>query len=101
MLSGLFGNKTNAAGEMSFLGHLEALRWHLVRSVTAVMVLAVVLFCFKEFLFDGILLAPKNPHFLTYRALCFLAQKFHLSDDLCVTQINFILISTDISAQFT
>jgi sec-independent protein translocase protein TatC len=101
MLFGLLGNKNNTAGEMSFLGHLEALRWHLVRSVTAVMVLAVVLFCFKEFLFDGILLAPKNPHFLTYRALCFLSQKFHLSDDLCVTQINFILISTDISAQFT
>ncbi len=101
MLFGLLGNKNSSTGEMSFLGHLEALRWHLVRSVTVVMVLAVTLFCFKEFLFDGILLAPKNPHFFTYRALCFLAHKFHLSDDLCVTQINFILISTDISAQFT
>jgi sec-independent protein translocase protein TatC len=46
MLSGLFGNKNNEAGEMSFLGHLEALRWHLVRSVAVIMVLAVVLFCF-------------------------------------------------------
>ena len=86
---------------MSFLGHLEALRWHIVRSVAVVMVLAVTLFCFKEFLFDGVLLAPKSPGFLTYRALCFLTHKFHLSEDLCVTQINFILISTDISAQFT
>jgi sec-independent protein translocase protein TatC len=103
MLFGLFGNKNkaNATGEMSFLGHLEALRWHLVRSVVVVMVLGVTLFCFKELLFDGILLAPKNPHFFTYRALCYLAQKFHLGDDLCVTQINFQLISTDISAQFT
>jgi sec-independent protein translocase protein TatC len=101
MIFGLFGNKNNPGGEMSFLGHLEALRWHLVRSVVVVMVLAVVLFCFKEFLFDTILLAPKNPHFLTYRALCFLSHRFHLSDDLCVSQIDFMLISTDISAQFT
>jgi len=101
MLFGLIGDKNNADGEMSFLGHLEALRWHLVRSVAVIMVLAVVLFCFKEFLFDGVLLAPKNPHFFTYRAMCVLARKFHLGDDLCITQINFTLISTDISAQFT
>jgi len=101
MFSGLFGNKNNNSGEMSFLGHLEALRWHLVRSVTVIMVLAVVLFCFKEFLFDGILLAPKNPNFFTYRAMCALAHRFNLSDNLCISQINFILISTDISAQFT
>lgn len=101
MKFGFLKSESNPAGEMSFLGHLEALRWHLVRSVMVVMVLAVTLFCFKEFLFDGVLLAPKNPHFFTYRALCYLTHKFHLSDDLCVTQINFILISTDISAQFT
>ena len=101
MKFGFLKSESNPAGEMSFLGHLEALRWHLVRSVAVVMVLAVTLFCFKEFLFDSVLLAPKNPHFLTYRLLCFLAHKFHLSDDLCVTQIDFILISTDISAQFT
>jgi sec-independent protein translocase protein TatC len=96
----LFRDQSDTA-EMSFLGHLEALRWHLVRSAIVVMVLAVVLFCMKDFLFDGILLAPKSPHFLTYRVLCALTHKFHLGDDLCVTQINFILISTDISAQFT
>ncbi len=86
---------------MSFLGHLEALRWHLVRSVMVIMVLAVVLFCFKEFLFDGILLAPKRPDFFTYRAMCWMTHKFHLGDDLCITKIDFTLISTDISAQFT
>jgi len=101
MLFGLFGDKKNADGEMSFLGHLEALRWHLVRSVGVIMVLAVVLFCFKEFLFDGVLLAPKSPHFFTYRAMCYLTHKFNLGEDLCITQINFNLISTDISAQFT
>ena len=45
---------------MSFLGHLEALRWHLFRAVVVVMSLAIILFFFKEFLFDGVLLAPKT-----------------------------------------
>jgi sec-independent protein translocase protein TatC len=65
------------------------------------MTLAIVLFFFKEFLFDGVLLAPKKPDFLTYRALCFLGRKLNLGDDLCITVSPFTLISTDISAQFT
>ena len=96
-------SKSNGSpeGEMSFLQHLEALRWHLVRAVSVVMTLALVLFFFKEFLFDGILLAPKNPNFLTYRALCYLSHKLSLGDDLCIQTIPFSLIATDISAQFT
>ena len=88
-------------GEMSFLQHLEALRWHVVRSAAVVMSLALGFFFFKEFLFDGVLLAPKNPDFLTYRLLCRFAEKYHLGEDLCVTESVFTLISTDLSAQFT
>jgi len=98
---GFFSNNTNAAGEMSFLGHLEALRWHLFRAVIVVVTAAVVLFFFKEFLFDDVLLAPKNPGFLTYRVLCSLGQRLNFGDDLCINVIPFSLISTDISAQFT
>jgi sec-independent protein translocase protein TatC len=92
--------KSNIEGEMSFLDHLEALRWHLVRPAIAIVSIAIVLFLFKEFLFDGVLLAPKNPDFPTYRALCWVAHRFSLGDNLCITQINFNLISTDLSAQF-
>lgn len=100
-LFNLFNSDNNSNGEMSFLGHLEALRWHLFRAVVVVMSLALILFFFKEFLFDGVLLAPKNPQFITYRVLCHLSQKLSLGDDLCITSIPFTLISTDISAQFT
>ena len=86
---------------MSFLGHLEALRWHLFRAVIAVMTMAIVFFFFKEFLFDGVLLAPKSPEFLTYKILCSIGNKLNLGDDFCITVIPFSLISTDISAQFT
>ena len=98
---GFFSDKFNSSGEMSFLGHLEALRWHLFRAVIAVMTMAIVLFFFKEFLFDGVLLAPKSPDFLTYKVLCSIGNKLNLGDDFCITVIPFTLISTDISAQFT
>ena len=86
---------------MTFLGHLESLRWHLVRAVGAVMVLSLVLFFFKDFLFDGVLLAPKNPQFFTYRLLCQVSERLHMGDELCIRNIPFSLISTELSAQFT
>lgn len=91
----------NNSGEMSFLDHLEALRWHLFRAAIAVISLALILFFFKEFLFDSILLAPKHPDFLTYRALCSLGLKIGMGEELCVNAIPFTLISTNLSAQFT
>jgi len=94
-------NKGDGTGEMSFLEHLEALRWHIVRSAIVIVAAAVVLFLNKGFLFDSILLAPKNPSFPTYRILCSIADYFNLGADLCVTKIEFALISTDLSSQFT
>ena len=37
-----------AQKEMSFLGHLEELRWHLVRSASAIFIIAIVLFVFLK-----------------------------------------------------
>jgi sec-independent protein translocase protein TatC len=84
---------------MTFLDHLEALRWHLVRSVAAILVFALVAFFNKEFLFDGIILAPKNKDFLTYRVLCKLSERYNL--DMCFDQINFSVINFNMSGQFT
>ena len=58
--------KTNNSGEMSFLEHLEELRWHLVRSVIAVLAFAILAFIFNEFIIDHILFAPKNPDFFIF-----------------------------------
>lgn len=85
--------------EMHFLDHLEALRWHLVRSAAAVVVLALVAFLNPGILFDKIILAPKDPGFATYRALCWLAEKSGV--DFCIREIPFSLINIDISGQFT
>ena len=61
--------------DMSFLDHLEILRWHLIRSGIAILILSILAFIFKEIIFDAILLAPKDPNFLTYRFLCNISQE--------------------------
>lgn len=89
----------HSSSEMNFLDHLEALRWHVVRSAIAIVVLAIVAFMNKELIFDGIILAPKNTDFLTYRVLCSLSQKYGL--DMCMDKVDFQVVSLNISGQFT
>lgn len=86
--------------EMSFMDHLEELRWHIARSLLAIVIVGLVLFINKSFLMDTLILGPKSPDFLTYRAMCWLSVHFNLSKDLCVQEINFKLINRDISAPF-
>ena len=45
--------------EMSFLDHLEELRWHLIRSTLAIVIIASIALLMKEFIFDTILFGPK------------------------------------------
>ncbi len=88
-------------GEMSFLEHLEVLRWHLVRAVASIFVFGIVAFIAKSFIFDTVLLGPKKTDFWTYRMLCRASEKFGLSDLLCITDIPFELINISMSGQFT
>lgn len=59
----------NREAEMSFWDHLDVLRGTLFRSLLAVFVVSVVVFCFKRLVFDGIVLAPAQRDFCTYRWL--------------------------------
>ena len=53
--------------EMSFLDHLEELRWLLVRSSAAVIIMAFATYFISDFLFDTIIFGPTRPSFFTYR----------------------------------
>lgn len=79
----------NEEKEMSFLEHLEELRWHLVRSVVAVLLFTIVVFCFPEILFDKIVFGPIHDDFLTYRVLCDIGHKIGAEDGLCFTGLPF------------
>jgi sec-independent protein translocase protein TatC len=86
--------------EMSFLEHLEELRWHLVRASAAIIVGAVFVFMNVHFIFDNILFAPKYPGFITNRAFAWMAQQFN-SPDLAINTQPFEIINIDMSGQFT
>ena len=93
MLDKFIENK-NGKKEMSFLGHLEELRWHLIRSVIVVLSLAIFFFLQKEFIFDKVILAPKFSNFWTYRMLCQLSNFLGMGDALCISDLPFKFVST-------
>jgi len=66
--------------EMSFLAHLEELRWHLVRSFIAIFVIAIVLFSFSQYVYEDFLLAHQKADFITYRVFCDVFTFFGLED---------------------
>ncbi len=91
---------TDKKKEMSFLGHLEVLRWHLVRSSAVVLILATIAFLFKNIIFDKILLAPTKLDFFTYKLLCNIS-KFFTSEGMCIEKLPFTLQSLGMSEQFS
>lgn len=92
--------RTRGNAEMSFLEHLEELRWHIIRSVIAVMVLAVVAFVLKNFIFDTIILKPRLPEFWTNRMLAKLGEIVG-TDALKINQHPLKLQSINIAGQFS
>lgn len=86
--------------EMSFLEHLEELRWHIIRSVSSIAVFAIIAFTYREFIFQHVVLAQKSPDFWTYRMMCKLADLTGYAD-LCVKKLDFELQVLGISDQFT
>ena len=55
---------------MPFLEHLEQLRWHIIRSLIAVGIFAVVIFIFRKPIMDEVILAPYDSSFPTHQFLC-------------------------------
>lgn len=86
--------------EMSFLDHMEALRWHLIRVVIALILFTVLAFVNKSFVFDTVFLGPAHTDFWTYRMLCRLSEAMGMGDALCVKEMGFSLINTQMAGQF-
>ncbi len=86
--------KVTKTEEMTFLDHLEELRWHIVRAVAALLVFAITVFMFKTFVFEEIIFAPKHSDFWTYRFIC------SLSELMCFGPPEFDLITRELGEQF-
>ena len=85
---------------MSFLDHLEALRWHILRAVSAVLVFSVAAFIAKDFVFGILILGPSKVDFLTYRLLCEVGNYLGVTA-LCIDDLPFTIQSRQMTGQFS
>ena len=89
------------SNEMSFLDHLEELRWHLIRSTLAILIIATTAFIAKDFIFDTILFGPKKIDFFTYSLFCELSQSLGQGNSFCIDEMPFRIQSRTMSGQFS
>src|SRR6478672_10009771 len=93
-------NRRNAQGEMSFVDHLEALRWHIIRSLLAIIAAAVVIFIKIDWVFDRVILGPIQKDFITYTGLCKFGRLIRIGDSLCMPPVNVPLQANTFGTQF-
>jgi len=86
-------------GEMSFLDHLEELRWLLVRSTVAIIIMACVTYTISDYLFDVIIFGPTRASFFTYRYFCELSHQLGFAESICITEMPFIIQNTEMEGQ--
>lgn len=86
--------------EMSFLDHLEELRWHLIRAAASVIAFAIVVFMAKDFVFNTVIFGPKRPDFIFYRVVCSLSESVGLGDRLCIRPPNFDFVTPNFGELF-
>lgn len=79
---------------MTFLDHLEELRWRLVKSAIAILVVAIGLWVFREWILNNLFLVMSNKDFVTYEFMC---QNF----SICVDEINIKYQNTTVTGQFS
>lgn len=91
--------KKERKAEMSFMGHLEELRWILVRGTIAVLIGATITFFFSDYIFDEVIFGPINPNFITYRGLCELSHYVGFADSICVGDLTFKIQNTEMEGQ--
>ncbi len=87
--------------EMSFLGHLEELRWRLVKAVIAIIVIAIVIFIYRIEVVNTVFMSLKNTDFPTYKFFCWLSNWMGMEDGLCAIRININTQSISPTGQFS
>lgn len=91
----------NTNKEMSFLNHLEELRWLLVRSCIAILATSVVAVYFNEFIFDVVIFGPKQGDFVTYQFFCDIAKRFDLDQSFCNNELPFVIQNRTMDGQLS
>ena len=92
---------STSSNNMSFLEHLEELRWHIIRSIAAIVFCGFICFIMKDFIFDTIIFGPKKIDFPTYSWFCNLSESFGQGDSFCITEMPFRIQSRTVAGQFS
>jgi sec-independent protein translocase protein TatC len=91
---------TPEGAEMSFVDHLEELRWHIVRAVIAILICAIACFVYIDELMDVVIFGPIEKGFVTYEWLCKLGHKIGAGDSLCLPVPDVQMQTTTFGGQF-
>lgn len=89
------------ANEMSFLDHLEELRWHLIRSTIAIVIIGCIAFLMVDFVFDTVIFGPKKMDFPTYRFFCSAATYIGFESAFCADSLPFTIQNREMAGQFS
>ena len=87
--------------DMTFLDHLEELRWHLIRATLSIVIMGSIAFLLKGFIFDYILFGPKKIDFVTYQWFCQISQSLGQGNSFCITEMPFRIQSRTLAGQFS
>lgn len=87
--------------EMSFLDHLEDLRWHLIKATASIMLVATVAFIFSRAIFREIIFAPLEMSFPTYKLLCKSANYINVETSFCSDAMPMIIQNRTMAGQFS
>ncbi len=93
--------KNNNGDEMSFVEHLDVFRGHILRSVIAIVLGAVVVGVYNDFFVKKVLMGPTHADFPTYSWLCRMSNYLGLGDALCMEEVGIKMQSTTVSGQFS
>ena len=87
--------------ELSFLGHLEELRWRLVKCAIAILIMACLLFYFTDPIIKHVYLAMSKSDFITYKIFCKVSNLLGFTDSLCANDIPIQIQSIEMTKQFS
>ena len=87
--------------EMNFFDHIEALRWHIIRSLIAWLVAGIAIFTCIDWVYDNIILAPASETFVSYGSLCRFGRWLHLGDSFCMPPVKINFQVTEVNGTFT
>jgi sec-independent protein translocase protein TatC len=100
-LKGLRQKSNDEQPAMTFMDHIEALRWHLIRSVLVWLAAAITIFIFIDWVYDNIILAPSSENFVTYGALCSFGHWLGIGNGLCMPPVKIRFLVTEVNGTFT